>query len=169
MIRTPPPSRTSTVLLQLQLLLPDVYNFNCSWQTSTTSTAPARRLQLQQLLPDVYNFSSTDSNGPSAPTRYSNEPPGPSWYSTVHTYFIRPTFLPLIQVCPKCHSPIRPRQIVTPQFVPDKMSLPKSVPQSKCHSPIRPGQNVTPQFVPDKLSLPSSSHRQNVTPQFVPL
>uniref|UniRef100_A0A914P0L0 Uncharacterized protein n=2 Tax=Meloidogyne TaxID=189290 RepID=A0A914P0L0_MELIC len=182
----PPPSCTSSARLQLQWLLSSVYNFNSSCQPSTTSTASASRLQLQLLLPDVYNFYCADSTVPWAQTRYSNEPPGPTLYSTVYTHFIRPlsstypksdpnvtpqnapdkTSLPKTPRT-KRHSPIRPGQNVTSQNAPDKTSLPKT-PRIKHHSPKYPGQNDTPQIAPDKTSLPNSSHRQNITPQFVP-
>ena len=201
MIRTPPPfphfnvsSTTSTApagLLQLQLLLPDFYNFNCSCQPSSTSTAPARLLQLQLLLPAVFNFNSscqtsTTSPAPTsvpwAPTRYSTEPPGPTWYSTVHTYFLRPGSSPISKSDPnvtpqnatnktslpkmprtKRHSPNCPEQNATPQIGPDKTSL-RKMPRTKRHSPKCPGQNVTFQFAPDKTSLPNSPRTKRHSP-----
>nr|CAD2209244.1 unnamed protein product [Meloidogyne enterolobii] len=82
---------------------------------------------------NVYNFSCTDSSVPWAPTRYSNEPPGPRWCSTVYTHFIRPLSFSYPKSDPN----------VTPQHAPDKTSLPKT-PQTRHHSSKRPRQNITP-------------------------
>ena len=151
--------------LQLQLFLPDVYNFNGSCQTSTTSTAPTIMVP--------------------RPRHGTLMTPGPNVVLYCLHLFYKTLLYPSISKSdPNCHSPIRPRQNVTPQFVPDKMSLPKSVPdkmslpksvpdkmslpnssQTNCHSPVRPGQNVTPQFAPDKMSLPNSPHSENPAPK----
>nr|CAD2155368.1 unnamed protein product [Meloidogyne enterolobii] len=173
--------------LQFQLLLPAVYNFNSSCQTSTTSPAPSLMVP--------------------RPRHGTLMTPGPNMVLYCLHLLYKTLLYPTISKSdPNCHSPIRPGQNVTPQFVPDKMSLPNSS-RTKCHSPVRPRQNVTPQFVPTKchsqfvpeqmslpnssrtkLSLPNSSRTklslpssprtklslpnrpgQNVTPQFVPL
>ena len=141
--------------LQFQLLLPAVYNFNSSCQTSTTSTAPTIMVP--------------------RPRHGTLMTPGPNVVLYCLHLFYKTLLYPSISESdPNCHSPIRPRQNVTPQVCPGQNVTPQFVPQTKCHSPIRPtlksGTNSSqtnchsPVRPTDKMSLPNSSRTKCHSP-----